>query len=64
MNNRHSTQFEPERPLTEEQVEQEVRWMTCSMALRPSERHTLKSDRPARRERAPWIELWANKLDG
>lgn len=64
MSIQHSTQFEPSGPLTEEEVEQEVHWLTYSMALRSFERKVAKTERQGRPARAPWIELWAHKLGG
>lgn len=64
MSIQHSTQFERSKPLTEDEVEQEVHWLTYSMALRSFEKRVTKTERSERPARAPWIELWAHKLGG
>jgi hypothetical protein len=58
-----STQFEPDPPLTEEQVQRDIHWLSYSMALRSFEKKTARLDRQAVQTKKPPLEqLWARKL--
>ncbi|OQX69217.1 MAG: hypothetical protein B6A08_05890 [Sorangiineae bacterium NIC37A_2] len=64
MKNLHSTQFESAAPLSDEELEQELHWLTYSITLRALEKEPRKSDRTSRPRALPWTQLWAPKLGG
>lgn len=64
MTNRHSTQFESATALSDEEIEQELHWLTYSMTLRSLEKEPRKNDRSSRPKAPPWTSLWAQKLGG
>jgi hypothetical protein len=58
----HSTQFETEEPLSEDQASQEIHWLSYSMALRGYEKKAARMERQAVRARRPPLDqLWAKK---
>ncbi len=58
----HSTQFENEEPLSEDQASQEIHWLSYSMALRGYEKKAARMERQAVRDRRPPLDqLWAKK---
>lgn len=64
MTSLHSTQFEPPTALSEEELEQELHWLTYSITLRALEKEPRRSDRTSRPRALPWTQLWAPKLGG
>ncbi len=64
MTSLHSTQFEPPTALSEEEVEQELYWLTYSITLRALDKESRKSERGGRPKTLPWTNLWTQKLGG